>query len=168
MIICIYWTTSGTSLNKTPGDYVVASHVLSKWSVTSAYIYAFSGSTRPSHCTSNQTNKIGLIWYEACDVEYSPLISSRPVFFVTWYMFKTVAQAFSRVTDKCCTNHLHFLLNKTPYINCSKQTVNEAYLDDTTFAKQWTQMLDKKTHKMMVYCPNLLYSKWFIYPISQL
>ena len=43
MIICIYWTTSGRSLNKTPRDYVVASHVLSKWSVTSEYMYAFLG-----------------------------------------------------------------------------------------------------------------------------
>ena len=27
MIICIYWTTSGTTLNKTPRDYVVASNL---------------------------------------------------------------------------------------------------------------------------------------------
>ena len=44
---------------------------------------------------------------DACDIEYSPLISSRPVFLVTWYMFKTVTQAFSRFTDS--SNHLHFL-----------------------------------------------------------
>ena len=43
MIICIYWTTSGTSLNKTPREYVVASHLLSKWSVTSVYMYASRG-----------------------------------------------------------------------------------------------------------------------------
>ena len=42
------------------------------------------------------------------------------------------------------------------------------HLDDTTFAKQWTRMLDNKTYRMMLYCANLLYSKWFIYPISQL
>ena len=42
-IMSIYWTTSGTSLNKTPREYVVASHLLSKWSVTSVYMYASQG-----------------------------------------------------------------------------------------------------------------------------
>ena len=126
MRICIYWTTSATSLKKTPRDYVVASHLLSKWSVTSVYMYAFSGSTQPSHHASNQTNKIGLIWSMWYRI-FSFNFIQTCIFFVICYMFKTVTQAFSRFTDKCCTNHLHFLKNKISYINCNKQTVNEAY-----------------------------------------
>ena len=56
-IMSIYWTTSGTSLNKAPRDYmyVVASNILSKWSVTSVYMYTFQ---RPLNLPTVQGTKI--------------------------------------------------------------------------------------------------------------
>ena len=54
-IMSIYWTTSGTSLNKTPRDYVVASNISSQWSVTSVYMYTFLG---PLNLPTMQGTKI--------------------------------------------------------------------------------------------------------------
>ena len=48
-IMSIYWTTSGTSLTKTPRDYVVAS------TVTSVYLYTF---LRPLNLPTVQGTKI--------------------------------------------------------------------------------------------------------------